>query len=72
MTKLELTWIGKDKRPKLIILSRCEWGHDDYSLNVANLPMGQIEHIGTPKKILAKKNQPAAIKQTSLFGEEPA
>uniref|UniRef100_E6Q753 Adenine specific DNA methylase Mod n=1 Tax=mine drainage metagenome TaxID=410659 RepID=E6Q753_9ZZZZ len=23
------------------IRSRCEWGHDDYSLNVANLPMAK-------------------------------
>ena len=28
------------KIPKMV-LSRCEWGHDDYSLNVANLPMAQ-------------------------------
>jgi len=21
--------------------NRCEWGHDDHSLNVANLPMAQ-------------------------------
>ncbi|MCW5602437.1 site-specific DNA-methyltransferase [Nitrosomonas sp.] len=26
------------KIPK-VVLSRCEWGHDDYSLNVQNLPM---------------------------------
>ncbi|MHB8211127.1 MAG: site-specific DNA-methyltransferase [Acidithiobacillus sp.] len=26
------------KIPKMV-LARCEWGHDDYSLNVANLPM---------------------------------
>ena len=26
------------KIPKMV-LSRCEWAHDDYSLNVANLPM---------------------------------
>jgi adenine-specific DNA-methyltransferase len=26
------------KIPKMV-LSRCEWGHDDYSLNVKNLPM---------------------------------
>lgn len=25
------------------ILHRCEWGHDDYSLNVANLPMATAE-----------------------------
>ena len=25
------------------IRSKCEWGHDDYSLNVANLPMAESE-----------------------------
>jgi adenine-specific DNA-methyltransferase len=25
------------------IRTRCEWGHDDYSLNVANLPQGKVE-----------------------------
>jgi len=29
------------KIPKMV-LSRCEWGHDDYSLNVANLPMAAL------------------------------
>jgi len=24
-----------------MVRDRCEWGHDDYSLNVANLPMAQ-------------------------------
>jgi adenine-specific DNA-methyltransferase len=24
-----------------MVLSRCEWAHDDYSLNVANLPMAE-------------------------------
>jgi len=33
------------KIPK-VVLSRCEWGHDDYSLNVQNLPMSQ----SAPKK----------------------
>jgi adenine-specific DNA-methyltransferase len=28
------------KIPKMV-LSRCEWAHDDYSLNVANLPMAE-------------------------------
>lgn len=32
------------KIPKMV-LSRCEWGHDDYSLNVENLPMQEKEHI---------------------------
>ena len=32
------------KIPKMI-LKRCEWGHDDYSLNVANLPMAEEETV---------------------------
>lgn len=27
------------------IRSKCEWGHDDYSLNVANLPMAEPEPV---------------------------
>jgi len=47
------------KIPKTV-LSRCEWGHDDYSLNVENLPK-------------ASPVQPKVDKhgQQSLFGEEP-
>ena len=41
------------KIPKMV-KDRCEWGHDDYSLNVANLPMAQ-------KKV-------AAPAQDDLFG----
>jgi adenine-specific DNA-methyltransferase len=26
-----------------MVLSRCEWAHDDYSLNVENLPQLAIE-----------------------------
>jgi adenine-specific DNA-methyltransferase len=40
------------KIPKMV-KDRCEWGHDDYSLNVANLPMAQ--------------KTPAAPKQDDLF-----
>jgi adenine-specific DNA-methyltransferase len=40
------------KIPKMV-KDRCEWGHDDYSLNVANLPMAQ--------------KAPAAPKQDDLF-----
>ena len=42
------------KIPKMI-LKRCEWGHDDYSLNVANLPMAEEE---TEQR--SSENQPAA------------
>lgn len=27
------------------IRSRCEWGHDDYSLNVANLPQAEVKAV---------------------------
>lgn len=42
------------KIPKMI-LKRCEWGHDDYSLNVANLPMAEEETEQRPSE-----NQPTA------------
>lgn len=45
------------KIPKMV-KDRCEWGHDDYSLNVANLPMAQ------------KKVETSA--QDDLFGVEAA
>jgi len=59
------------KIPKMV-LARCEWGHDDYSLNVANLPMAKVEKsepaaeaiIGKPSK-----NKKAAPGQGGLFGE---
>ena len=43
------------KIPKMV-LSRCEWGHDDYSLNVENLPQA-------PKPETAPQ-------QSSLFGDD--
>ncbi len=58
------------KIPKMV-LSRCEWGHDDYSLNVANLPMAQSEPEAAP---LAKVTKPkiAAAPQPGLFDGEEA
>ena len=35
------------KIPKMV-MGRCEWGHDDYSLNVANLPMAQKKAEALP------------------------
>lgn len=40
------------------VLSKCEWGHDDYSLNVKNLPLVESE-----KDLSKSKNK----KQPSLF-----
>lgn len=46
------------KIPKMV-KDRCEWGHDDYSLNVANLPMAQ-------------KKQEVVSLQDDLFGADAA
>ena len=46
------------KIPKQV-LSRCEWGHDDYSLKVENLPKAPVAPPKTDKR-----------GQQSLFGEE--
>jgi adenine-specific DNA-methyltransferase len=60
------------KIPKMV-LSRCEWGHDDYSLNVANLPMAQVDKSESVTD--ANTNKPSKIKkvapgQGGLFGED--
>lgn len=54
------------KIPKMV-LARCEWGRDDYSLNVANLPMAEPEPTSPPpagKRGRGKKTSPA---QATLF-----
>ncbi|HET7863186.1 MAG TPA: site-specific DNA-methyltransferase, partial [Burkholderiaceae bacterium] len=61
------------KIPKAV-LSRCEWGRDDYSLNVANLPMAQAPDLA-PKAsgTEARSNlQARAAGQANLFDGEPA
>ncbi len=55
------------KIPK-VVLSRCEWDHDDYSLNVRNLPMAEPEpEPEPPARKSKKKNGP---RQGTLFGED--
>jgi len=59
------------KIPKMV-LARCEWGHDDYSLNVANLPMAQVESqvpAASSTTIKRKKSASASAGQGGLFGE---
>ena len=59
------------KIPKMV-LSRCEWGHDDYSLNVANLPMAKVENDESEPAVSdskASKIKRAAPGQGGLFGE---
>lgn len=58
------------KIPKMV-LARCEWGHDDYSLNVANLPMAQVEKtVPTTGSVASKGNRypPVSAGQGGLFG----
>ncbi|AEI99916.1 DNA methylase N-4/N-6 domain protein [Nitrosomonas sp. Is79A3] len=54
------------KIPKMV-LARCEWGHDDYSLNVANLPMAQPD----PVEPTVSKGRKAKTDQRTadLFGD---
>ncbi len=53
------------------ILARCEWGHDDYSLNVQNLPMAQPDPVSaadnTATKTKTRKAVPANTNQGGLF-----
>jgi adenine-specific DNA-methyltransferase len=56
------------KIPKMV-LTKCEWGHDDYSLNIENLPMQQqpaAEPVPSKRAASAKAVQTA---QDGLFDE---
>ena len=56
------------------VLSRCEWGHDDYSLQVENLPKAPPAQIATPANPNPHPNPSPAGRgaQAGLFGDEPA
>ncbi|WP_038758674.1 site-specific DNA-methyltransferase, partial [Burkholderia pseudomallei] len=60
------------KIPKMV-LARCEWGHDDYSLNVANLPIAKPNPVDAApdgvKKTKNKKAAQASAGQSGLFEE---
>ena len=49
------------------VLSRCEWGHDDYSLKVENLPAAPPPSLPLEEAEKSGKRRP---RQASLFGEE--
>ena len=48
------------------LLSKCEWGKDDYSLNVSNLPIAMQDDDVAP---VAKSKAKAASKEADLFGD---
>ena len=57
-----------------IILDRCEWGKDDYSLKISSLPMAEEIDYREPEPVTPKqrkKNDTAEIDdQATLFGSE--
>lgn len=61
------------KIPKMV-LTRCEWGHDDYSLNVVNLPMAEPEPMPSEKlpenRAKAAKGKSVVENQEDLFAGE--
>jgi len=62
------------KIPKMV-LARCEWGQDDYSLNVANLPMAKPDPVepSAQAETSRKKSRKASAEDASqgaLFGED--
>jgi adenine-specific DNA-methyltransferase len=56
------------KIPKQV-LSRCEWGHDDYSLQVENLPKAPPAAL-TPGPSPGGKGGAKSPGQQGLFGED--
>jgi len=69
------------KKIPRMVLARCEWGHDDYSLNVAALPMfdGPLAAPSPPAPLpragegrTSSKSRQAAAGQGGLFGEDEA
>ena len=54
------------KIPKMV-LSRCEWGHDDYSLNVENLPMASPQEPGAPVSSVRNAAKAVDASQAGLF-----
>jgi adenine-specific DNA-methyltransferase len=64
------------KKIPRVVLARCEWGRDDYSLNVANLPMAQPEPQADPVERPRPSPRPTPARgegegrQGSLFEDE--
>ena len=59
------------KIPKMV-LSKCEWGHDDYSLNVQNLPMASQPVSATTSGSASKSKKAVNPAQGGLFGGDEA
>ena len=59
------------KIPKMV-LARCEWGKDDYSLNVANLPMARSEEPESTEPPTGKSRRRKKVETGTLdlFGHD--
>lgn len=65
------------KKIPRVILDKCEWGKDDYSLNVANLPMAQPRPAESPAALNSggksnEKSSPQPSAQNGLFSQNDA
>jgi adenine-specific DNA-methyltransferase len=49
------------------VLRKCEWGKDDYSLNVASLPMAEPQDEAPAPAAPAKRGRKAAAPEPDLF-----
>ncbi|MGE4530356.1 MAG: site-specific DNA-methyltransferase [Acidithiobacillus sp.] len=56
------------KIPKMV-LARCEWGHDDYSLNVTNLPLAEPSPPAPAAKAANSGRKSSDNRTTDLFGD---
>jgi adenine-specific DNA-methyltransferase len=55
------------------VLAKCEWGHDDYSLNVANLPKASSPVEAAPphsEQRLTPKQTRRRAAQPNLFATD--
>jgi adenine-specific DNA-methyltransferase len=64
------------KKIPLAVLQKCEWGHDDYSLNVANLPQAPesvpallVDEVRLEPKHARKRRAQAEL-TPNLFGND--
>lgn len=52
------------------VLRKCEWGRDDYSLDVENLPMAEPEDEETGKEVSKRRRGNSVAPQADLFVSE--
>ncbi|CAK0750100.1 hypothetical protein CCP3SC15_1660006 [Gammaproteobacteria bacterium] len=53
-----------------MVLEKCEWGHDDYSLNVQNLPLAPKASVSSPAHGRGKKALQPSLFDTDNSGDD--